>query len=575
MRVEGGEGQRGRGERGEEADAPAFGFSPFSRFPSLPLTLILYLVVGVAAYSNVVNSYFLSDDFELVGGALEGELPFTWGREHGGFFRPVFILSFYLDCAVWGVRPFGFHLTNLALHAANAFLVFLLTRALLRARRPEAAERRRPVRVAFVAGLIFLLHPSHTEAVTWVSGRVDLLAAFFFLISAVAYVSRAGRGKTGVSVFALATFALALLSKESAACLPLAVFVFAVYLGGGEGRAGRLKRGLKEAAPFFALLGVYVAARAVVLGELVGGYGAARHLDFTHSIVASQLLRFSLRAVLPSVVLRGFPFLESRALSPVLIALGALAVLAAAALLRRATTRAALSALARRHTFPWLMVLLFACSLPPVINLRINVFDTQGERFLYLPSAFYAPALAYLCAWAHGEGRRAALRAAALASLLVFYAASLWATNRNWGEAARLSKSIAGELAAHSTRDAVLLLNAPDNLRGAYVYRNGLGRALLSFQSAKPIGRAHVVAWSGLRTPLERFELSEEAGAYTLRPSGGATGFERAGETLDCAREVSISADVLRVRPGGCAEVFDVFYFSEGKIHRVAVSQRP
>ncbi len=485
---------KGKGVKGksvEEASNPASGFFPLTLFPSDPLTLILYFVLGVAAYSNVVNSFFLSDDFEFVGRVLEGGLPFIWGGEHGGFFRPVFILSLYLDGAVWGSRPFGFHLTNLALHALNAFLVFLLTRRLLGDE--VGARKRRRSGVAFVAGLVFLLHPSHAEAVTWVSGRADLLASLFFLLSLFAYVSHAREGKPGALVFSLASFALALLSKESAACLPLAVFVVAVYFDKGESWAGRLKRGLMKSVPFFVLLGAYVLARAFVLGALVGGYGAAQHLNFTHSVVASQLLRFSLRAVFPAVLLRGFPFLESRALSPVLIALGAVAVITAAALLRRAKTRAALSALARRHTFPWLMLLLFVCALLPVINLRINVFDTQGERFLYLPSAFYAPAIVYLFAWTPWR-RRARLRAAALACVLVFYAASLWATNRTWKEASLLSQSIIEDLAAQSTRDSVLLLNAPDNLRGAYVYRNGLERALLSFQHAKTIRHAHVAA---------------------------------------------------------------------------------
>lgn len=542
--------------------------------------LILYVVFGVAAYSNVVNAFFLSDDFELIGRVLEGGLPFTWGQEHGGFFRPVLILSYFFDTSLWGIRPFGFHLTSLVLHALNAFLVFLLTRALLQTGRLEAAEQqqqpeqqRRRARVAFLAGLIFLLHPSHTEAVAWVSGRADLLASFFFLLSLLSYVAHAREAKRGTLALSLASFSLALLSKESAACLPLVVFAVAVYLGEGESWTGRLKRSFGKAAPFLVLLGVYVAARAAVLGALVGGYGAARHLNFTHSIVASQLLRFSLRAFLPALVLRGLPFLESRALSPVLIVLGALVVLTSAALLRRATTRAALSARARRHTFPWLMALLFVCALLPVINLRINVFDTQGERFLYLPSAFYAPALAYIFAWTLDEGRRAVLRPVVLACLLVFYAASLWATNRDWNSASRLSQIIIEELAAQSTRDAVLLLNVPDNLRGAYVYRNGLGPALLRFQHAKPISRAHILAWHNLHTPLDRIELTVEAGTYTLRPLNNATKFEHAGATPDCARDFSLSDDVLRIGLGGCAGTFDVFYFSEGKIRRVEILQ--
>ncbi|MBA3240985.1 MAG: hypothetical protein H0T60_07130 [Acidobacteria bacterium] len=539
--------------------------------------LILYVAFGVAAYSNVINAFFLSDDFEFIGRMLEGGLPFMWGQEHGGFFRPVLILSFYFDTLLWGARPFGFHLTSLVLHALNAFLVFLLTRVLLQTARLEAAEqppeqqrrrrRRRRACVAFLAGLIFLLHPSHTEAVSWVSGRADLLASFFFLLSLFFCVAHAREAKRGALLISLASFSLALLSKESAACLPLVVFAVAVYLDKGERRAVRLKRSLMKAAPYFVLLVVYVAARAAVLGALVGGYGAAQHLNFTHSVVATQLLRFSLRAALPAFVLRGLPFLESRALSPVLIVSGTLAVLTAAVLLRRAATRAALSALARRHTFLWLMALLFVCALLPVINLRINVFDTQGERFLYLPSAFYAPGAAYLCACTQ-EGRRAALRTAALACLLIFYAGSLWATNRDWSAASRLSQSIIEELAAQSTRDAVLLLNAPDNLRGAYVYRNGLGRALLSFQHAKPISRAQVLAWHNLHTPLDQIELTGEAGTYTLRPLNTATKFERAGATPDCARDFSLSAEALRVRLEACAGTFDVFYFSEGRMHR-------
>jgi hypothetical protein len=535
--------------------------------------LLAYLLLGLAAYSNVVNAFFLSDDFELIGRVLEGGLPFTWGREHGGFFRPVFILSFYLDGALWGSRPFGFHLTNLSLHSLDAFLVYLLTRELLR--KGRAASTGREWKVALVAGLVFLLHPSHTEAVTWVSGRADLLASLFSLLSVLSFISHSGEAKTGALVKALMWFALALLSKESAACLPALVFAVGFYLDESTGTGTRFRRALMKAAPFFALLVFYVGARAFVLGTLVGGYGAARHLDFTHSLVASQLLRFSLRALLPSVVLSELPFLESRALSPVLIVTGSIVVLSAAALLRRRENRLALFAWARRHAFAWLMILLSACALLPVLALRINVFDTQGERFLYLPSAFFAPALAYLCLWTQGTVRRAKLRAATVVCLLVFYASSLWVTNRSWSEAARLSHDILRELTRQSERGAVLLLNAPDNLRGAYVYRNGLGQALLSFQQEKRFNELHVAAWHSLRETTDRMELSEDGGTYALRPSGEATKFERAGSTPGCARDMSLAENLLRIRLEGCGGTFDVFYLSEGKIKRVEILQSP
>src|SRR5713101_6964376 len=91
----------------------------------------LFVLAGVVAYSDVINSYFLSDDFSQIGKVLAGDLSVVWGKEHGGFFRPVFILSYLIDTKLWGLNAVGFHLSNIAFHSLNSFLVFALSLRML------------------------------------------------------------------------------------------------------------------------------------------------------------------------------------------------------------------------------------------------------------------------------------------------------------------------------------------------------------------------------------------------------------------------------------------------------------
>ena len=91
--------------------------------------------------------------------------------------HPVTWLSHMLDAQIFGLRPWGHHLTNLLFHLANALILFgvlrHLTGALMR-------------RTGLVAAL-FALHPLHVESVAWVSERKDVLSAFFFLLTLWAY----------------------------------------------------------------------------------------------------------------------------------------------------------------------------------------------------------------------------------------------------------------------------------------------------------------------------------------------------------------------------------------------------
>ena len=142
------------------------------------------------------------------------------------FNRPVHLASLMLDAAIWGTKPFGYHLTSVLLHAANVVLVWLLIRDLLAsgAEGGPAAGRLVPV----VAAAFFAVHPLVTEAVCEPTFREDLLAALFTLgavVLAARHVPAAGDDVRRAACCA-GLCLLAVASKESGIAAP---FVLAAY----------------------------------------------------------------------------------------------------------------------------------------------------------------------------------------------------------------------------------------------------------------------------------------------------------------------------------------------------------
>ena len=147
-----------------------------------------------------------------------------------GHYIPVTWLTFALDHAVWGMNPFGYHLTNVVLHGLNAGLFFLIVMRLL-ARATEWPEGMRRV-AGVVATLFFAVHPLRAESVAWVTERRDVLSGFFFLLSVLGYLmaqERQGRARRVRLVASVVAFALALLSKSIVMGLPLVLLALDVY----------------------------------------------------------------------------------------------------------------------------------------------------------------------------------------------------------------------------------------------------------------------------------------------------------------------------------------------------------
>lgn len=191
--------------------------------PSFWLAISLVAVV-FAIYANVYGNAFLYDDEFLIqkNVLLRDEVRF-WsffgGSSTAGaggadsFYRPMQGLLYWLVYQSAGLSTAGFHLLNLLLHAGNAVLVFLLGRRLgLR----ESG--------AWAGALLWAAHPLHTEAVTYMSATADPLHVLFVLGAVLLFL----RGGWGIAA-ACGSFALALLSKESAIVAP-AIAMVCVFL---------------------------------------------------------------------------------------------------------------------------------------------------------------------------------------------------------------------------------------------------------------------------------------------------------------------------------------------------------
>lgn len=130
----------------------------------------------------------------------------------GGHFQPLAWLSLSLDRAVWGLQPFGFHLTSLLLHAGTVVLLFALLRELL------GAESDLP---AAAGAALFAWHPLRVESVAWATERRDQLSLLFMLWSTWLYGRAVARSEREPKLGpALAAFCAAMLSKVFAAVLP-------------------------------------------------------------------------------------------------------------------------------------------------------------------------------------------------------------------------------------------------------------------------------------------------------------------------------------------------------------------
>lgn len=230
--------------------------------------ILLPLILSLGVWSASISNGFVWDDHILIEKNATNLSSFSlrsifgqdfWTTEtdagSSNYYRPLVTLSYVIDYAIFGASASGYHITNVVLHTVNVALVFLLL-----------SELTIPLALCAAASALFAVHPALAESVAWVSGRTDLLATTWILLSILALLGACRTkkprmlGLVGAGLCCLG----GLLSKESALVAPILALGFAGFVRGSRAIT------TLTISPFLAAGAIWIAARSQVLSNTVG-----------------------------------------------------------------------------------------------------------------------------------------------------------------------------------------------------------------------------------------------------------------------------------------------------------------
>jgi predicted negative regulator of RcsB-dependent stress response len=452
---------RGPKQSGKKA-APA-PVKPGTRFPylwSCVIGIAAALVVVFIVYDRAMNGPFLFDDTYLA-----YRMPAFWDAPLTrwiGSFRPLLMLSYWVNFHLNGQATYAYHLVNVILHFLNGVLIFLALRKLLHW--AGTGNRVRETTAIFAAGL-FLLHPLQTESVSYIASRSETLSVFFFLAAFVVFLYRKS---SSISILAaigvLLCFGAACASKEHTVILPALLLLTDYYWNPGFSLKG-IWRNWKLYVPIVAVAGL---GGAYVLMVVLRSASAGFHVA---GLNWYQYFFTQCRVVWKYISLFVFPFGQnldadapiSRSIvdhGAIVGLLGLLAVSVAAWIYRRRFPLA---------SYGWFVFLFLLAPTSSVIPIA----DPYAERRLYLPFiGLLLIAAEFVRRWK--ASRMTAI--ATLSAVLLFEAVLTFQRNALWGDAIALWKVTAED--------------SPGKLRPSFQYAMALSEANRDGEAIKEFSRA-------------------------------------------------------------------------------------
>ncbi len=227
------------------------------------IVIAVLFVVGLMVYATSFGNEFIWDDAMLI---VPNEYIRSWsyipqifstdihhfGLDNSNFYRPLQAISYMIDHTFWELNPMGYHISSVLIHIANASLVYMNLFIILGHLDPR---RRKYIReISLATALIWLVHPIHTQVVTYAAGRADELVVFFMLASIFTFMTC--RNAWIAPVF----FVGALLSKEYGVILPVFILLLNSF-----GLTVKRQSRWTNLIPFGIILAVYILLRVTVL----------------------------------------------------------------------------------------------------------------------------------------------------------------------------------------------------------------------------------------------------------------------------------------------------------------------
>jgi len=232
--------------------------------------VILIAAVSILIFYRTCGFDFLADDWRLI--YHKTDFLEDWSNlktvftkpfpaetyEPIPFYRPIVTLANFINFHLLGKTTFGYHIVNLGFHTLNVILLYLLILLLFKREL-----------LALFSALFFAAHPIHINSVVWVSGRTDVIACFFVLLTVILFIKRKDHSGTSRALLfagSIVTYLLSLLSKETTLALPLFLFIWD-YLSERES----IKKKIIPYMPFVAVTILYIILRIAVIGNLGTG----------------------------------------------------------------------------------------------------------------------------------------------------------------------------------------------------------------------------------------------------------------------------------------------------------------
>jgi len=342
----------------------------FSLIAVLPLLIYLNSLGNTFVYDDyltITNNYFirewryLSAFFNQKYFAISNELTY----------RPIVTLSYFVDYAIWQLRPCGYHLTNLIIHTLNAYLVYFTAYHLFKNRI-----------TAFISCLLFSIHPIFSEAVNAVSYREDLLSATFLLVAFILFV-KYSQNPTGRSfiiryTLSLLSYLLAMLSKETAVVLPFLVLSYDLIFQKNHivNFHNRIRRLVANYAGYIATGGFYLFLRFYLFRNPSESVGYPGNSVFVNFIMMTKVLGYYIKLLfIPTPLNADYvtPLTYSPADAAFIVSV-ILLIITAILLVKKC-----------RLSRIWIFsTIWFFVTLLPVLNI-IPINNIMAERYLYIP----------------------------------------------------------------------------------------------------------------------------------------------------------------------------------------------
>lgn len=279
-------------------------------------------------------------------------------------YYPLLHSAFWLEHRIWGDAVLGYHLINVALHAASACLVVMIVRRL-------------SLPGAWLAGFVFALHPVCVEAVAWISEQKSTLSGVFYLAAALTYLHFDRTRRKSQYFVALGLFVLALMCKTVTATLPTAMLVVLWW------QRGRLawRRDVLPLVPWLAVgaaAGLFT-AWVESTPQLIGAQGPQYSLTLPQRLLLAGRVPwfYAWKALWPANLMFTYPRwkIDSGELRQYLFPIG------------MAALAVALGWLARKNRGPLAGFLFFAGTLFPALGF-LNVYPFRysyiADHFQYL-----------------------------------------------------------------------------------------------------------------------------------------------------------------------------------------------